>query len=345
MRLTNLLLTTLLLFVSVFARSQKSNEFTVLQWNVWQEGTMVPGGYDAIVNEIVRLKPDFVTFSEVRNYNKTNFTARVCASLKEKGLSYYSFYSYDSGLLSKHPITDSSTIFPIQNDHGTIYKMKTTVGKQVCAVYTAHLDYLNDTYYEVRGYDGNNWHKMEAPLTDVPTILERNNLSLRDDAIRAFIKDAQKEIEEGNWIFLGGDFNEPSHFDWIETTKDSADHHEVVVPWPVTTLLHEAGFKDSYREKYPNPVTHPGYTYPSDNLALPPNKITWTPDADERDRIDYIFYYPRKGLHLKEAAILGPKTSIRRSQRVAESGQDVFIEPLGVWPTDHKAVWVNFQMR
>ena len=123
MRLTNLLFTTLLLFVSVFARSQKSNEFTVLQWNVWQEGTMVPGGYDAIVNEIVRLKPDFVTFSEVRNYNKTNFTARVCASLKEKGLSYYSFYSYDTGLLSKHPITDSLTVFPEKDDHGSIYRL------------------------------------------------------------------------------------------------------------------------------------------------------------------------------------------------------------------------------
>lgn len=92
-------------------------------------------------------------------------------------------------------------------------------------------------------------------------------------------------------------------------------------------------FKDSYREKYPNPVTHPGYTYPSDNLALPPNKITWTPDGSGARSYCYIFYYPRKGLHLKEAAILGPKTSIRRSQRVAESGQDVFIEPLGVWPT------------
>ena len=118
-----------------------------------------------------------------------------------------------------------------------------------------------------------------------------------------------------------------------------------MVPWPVTTLLHEAGFKDSYREKYPNPVTHPGYTYPSDNLALPPSKITWTPDADERERIDYIFYYPRKGLHLKDMAILGPKTSIRKSQRVTESGQDVFIKPLGVWPTDHKAVWINFRIR
>ena len=43
MRLTNLLFTTLLLFVSVFARSQKSNEFTVLQWNVWQEGIKKQG--------------------------------------------------------------------------------------------------------------------------------------------------------------------------------------------------------------------------------------------------------------------------------------------------------------
>ena len=48
-------------------------EFTVLQWNIWQEGTMVPGGYEAIVDEIIRLRPDFVTLSEVRNYNNTNF--------------------------------------------------------------------------------------------------------------------------------------------------------------------------------------------------------------------------------------------------------------------------------
>lgn len=97
MRLKRLLLPAILLLVSVFVKAQKSNEFTVLQWNVWQEGTMIPGGYDAIINEIVRLKPDFVTFSEVRNYNKTNFTARVCASLQEKGLKYYSFYTYDTG--------------------------------------------------------------------------------------------------------------------------------------------------------------------------------------------------------------------------------------------------------
>lgn len=45
----------------------RSEEFTILQWNIWQEGTKVKGGYDAIVEEIVRLKPDFVTLSEVRD--------------------------------------------------------------------------------------------------------------------------------------------------------------------------------------------------------------------------------------------------------------------------------------
>ena len=70
---------------------------------------MVPGGYDAIVDEIERLRPDFVTFSEVRNYHGIRFCDRIVASLRERGLEYYSFYSYDSGLLSRHPITDSTT--------------------------------------------------------------------------------------------------------------------------------------------------------------------------------------------------------------------------------------------
>ena len=62
----------LLLAAFIGVKAQESDEFTVLQWNIWQEGTKVKGGYDAVVNEIVRLKPDFVTFSEVRNYNNVS---------------------------------------------------------------------------------------------------------------------------------------------------------------------------------------------------------------------------------------------------------------------------------
>ena len=70
----------LLLIASIAAKSQEQSEFTVLQWNIWQEGTKVTGGYDAIVDEIIRLKPDFVTFSEVRNYNNTIGFATVSSN-------------------------------------------------------------------------------------------------------------------------------------------------------------------------------------------------------------------------------------------------------------------------
>ena len=67
----------LLLFVlSQLTATGASETFRLLQWNIWQEGTSVKGGYEAIVNEIARLRPDFVTFSEVRNYHQSNFTAK-----------------------------------------------------------------------------------------------------------------------------------------------------------------------------------------------------------------------------------------------------------------------------
>jgi len=40
------------------------------------------------------------------------------------------------------------------------------------------------------------------------------------------IKDARKE--KGNIILLGGDFNEPSHLDWKENTKNLWDHNGTV---------------------------------------------------------------------------------------------------------------------
>ena len=106
---------------------QAGERFTVLQWNIWQEGTVVPGGYDAIVNEIVRLKPDFVTFSEVRNYHSTRFCDRIVASLKERGETYHSFYSDDTGLLSRYPIADSTVVDPLHDDQGPVHRQLTAI--------------------------------------------------------------------------------------------------------------------------------------------------------------------------------------------------------------------------
>lgn len=321
----------------------KPVEFTVLQWNIWQEGTQVEGGYAAIVDELVRLRPDFVTFSEVRNYHGTNFIARLTEDLRKRGETYYGFYSYDSGLLSRYPITDSLTVFPEKGDHGSIYRLRAEVDGRKVAVYTAHLDYLNDAYYDVRGYDGSTWQEIPIP-TSAEEVLRRNALSRRDEAIAAFLQQAARDEADGYCIILGGDFNEPSHLDWTEATRDLYDHHGLVIEWPQAKSLERAGYSDAFRVVYPNPLTHPGFTFPADNPDLDVKRLTWTPKADERDRIDYIFCKGKK-LKVKDCKIFGPEGSIAYNQRRPNEASDEFIAPLGVWPTDHKGLLVTFRLR
>lgn len=334
----------LLLWIFLCVRAQQKNEFTVLQWNIWQEGTQVKGGYDAIVDEIVRLKPDFVTLSEVRNYKNTCFCDRIVQSLKQRGETYYSFFSYDSGLLSRYPITDSLTVFPLKDDHGSIYKMISSIHEHRIAVYTAHLDYLNDAYYNARGYDGSTWKEIPIPQT-VCEVLQVNDASLRDDAIRNFIAEAKNDIAEGIIVILGGDFNEPSHLDWTRETKDLFDHHGLIVPWTVPLLLDNNGFVDTYRELYPDVLGYPGFTFPADNPQISVERLTWAPKADERDRIDYVFYHPHPAIELIDAVIFGPCSSIVNSKRMPEESKDRFLLPLGVWPTDHKGLLVTFRLK
>lgn len=317
--------------------------FTVLQWNIWQEGTQVQGGYDAIVNELVRLRPDFVTFSEVRNYKGVDFIAKLCGDLKQRGMTYYGFRSDDTGLLSLHPISHSATTFPLYNDHGSIYKLESEVCGRKIAVYTSHLDYLNDTYYEVRGYNGNSFREME-PLTDTTEILRRNALSMRDEAIAAFLAEAKKDEAEGRIVILGGDFNEPSVLDWTEATKNLYDHHGVVVQWPVTTALLHAGYTDCYRSVHPNVLTHPGFTFPADNELVPVKRLTWAPKSDERDRIDYLFY-KGEGVKVTSCSLFGPEGNIAYSKRVPLGTKENVVKPLGVWPTDHKGVLATFKVK
>ena len=333
----------LLLIIFSFSSCQKTETVKVLQFNIWQEGTVVENGFNAVADEIVRSDADFVTLSEVRNYHNTRFCDRIVEALKERGQTYYSFYTEDSGLLSRYPITDSSTVYPLNDDRGSIYRLVVKKGNQEFAVYTAHLDYRNCAYYDARGYDGNNWEKIE-PVSDLDSILVLNRASVRDDAIARFVSTAEKDKAAGRIVILGGDFNEPSHLDWTEATKDMRDHYGLVVPWDVSVILEKAGYKDAYREKYPDPVTHPGFTCPADCPDIDLKKLVWSPEADDRDRIDFIMYSPFEGLTLTDMTIVGPKGDILRGERATEKTADPIIAPLGTWPTDHKAVLATFQL-
>ena len=316
-----------------------------LQFNIWQEGTVVPDGFNAIVDEIIANKADIITFSEVRNYKNTRFNERIVTALKNKGFTYYVEYSYDSGILSKYPIQEFATIFPNKDDHGSSYKAIIQVDGKEIAVYTAHLDYLNAANYLTRGYDANSWKKLTAKSTSVSDILTVNLESKRDEAISGIIADAQKETAKGRFVFLGVDFNEPSFRDWKKDTRNLFDHNGLVIPWQNSLSLEKAGFVDAYRTLYPNVVTHPGFTFPAYNPHVDIGKLIWAPDADDRERIDFVYFMANKKLRLESVSIVGPSSSIVYGKPLEEKTLDPFIAPVGIWPTDHKAILATFTFK
>lgn len=105
----------------------------------------------------------------------------------------------------------------------------------------------------------------------------------RGSEIRLILSEIQPQISLRDSIplIVGGDFNSGSHLDWIEKTRSI--HKGYTMPWPVSTAMQKAGFRDSFREIHPDPLQTPGTTF-SDLFPL------WI-----KDRIDYI-YYTGKGL-------------------------------------------------
>ena len=144
---------------------------------------------------------------------------------------------------------------------------------------------------------------------------------------------------------MGGDFNEPSHLDWQDNTKNLFDHNGAIIHWDCSMMLCQAGFKDAYREKYPDPVLYPGFTFPAGNRVAEKaklEKLAWAPDVDERDRIDFIYYYPQQNLMLEDCILVGPSETVWKGKIEKSNSKDVFLTPTCVWPTDHKGNLATF---
>lgn len=330
---------------TVVCGSGSNRELKVLQFNIWSEGTAVEDGFNAIAENIIAVNPDLVTFSEVRNYNGVDFIAHLISKLKEHGFVYYGESSVSTGIISRYPILEQTVLYPYKNDQGSVLKATIEVEKRTIVLYSAHLDYKHYACYLPRGYSGSTWKKIENPITNADSILAANRKSFRKEAVSEIVTDAKKEIHKKHIVIIGGDFNEPSHLDWQENTKNLWDHNGAVVEWDCSKMLCDNDFLDTYRELYPDAVHYPGFTFPSDNPDAPISKLTWAPEADERERIDFIYYHPNENIALKDVRIVGPSSSIVRSKREEEQSKDRFILPAGVWPTDHKAVLAIFDLK
>ncbi|MBK1790689.1 endonuclease/exonuclease/phosphatase family protein [Persicirhabdus sediminis] len=342
----------LLLFMSTLCHANKA-EFSILQFNIWNEAHRVKDGIDHIATAIIESDADIIAFSEVRN-KKGDWHEKIIQKLAESGKTYHGkFGGGDVGLISRFPIIKTEVVFDkTKIDRGSIiaYHLELT-NKQELVVCSAHLDWKYYGLNLVRGYNGGtpkfkliDKDKDGVPdyELDVDKIISYNQSSYKGPAIKAFCDYAKSPQLKGKSIILAGDFNDGSHLDWIESTKDLYGHGGLVIPWKNSQKLKSNGFIDAYRELYPDPVTHPGITWPSPAYEQKPT--TWTPLSDERDRIDYI-YYRKLNLQAKDAFIVGPQESYQFNKLIKNTGQDQFICDEIHWPSDHKGVLVKFSFQ
>jgi len=343
------LLQILVLAFAVCVSCCAAEPLRVLQFNVWQEGTSVENGFEKICNVIIASKAHVVCFSEVRNYKDIDWTTRVVEALARKNQKFYGkFGGGDVGLVSVFPIEETKVVYDAtKGDSGSIvaWRLKRLTGERLI-VASAHLDYKHYGLNLIRGYNGGDpdWKIREAdangkpvPLTDAAAVLAFNNRSKRVEAIQSFLKSALEWENRNLPVVLCGDFNEGSHLDWTALAKNEFGHNGVVIEWPCTRLLAEAGFADAWRAIHADEVKRPGFTWPA---PVPGKKSTsWANKSDERDRIDFIF---AKGLKATGAWVVGPKKTICRDEPAADPDADSILLDELPWPSDHKAVLIQF---
>jgi Endonuclease/Exonuclease/phosphatase family len=217
-----------------------------------------------------------------------------------KRLGWYA--SPRTQIVSRYPLLD-----PPDAD-GTYVLVEVKPGK-VVAMSSIHLPSTPYGPYAVR--DGASAEKVLA--------LEEKT---RVPALTARLRSLDGVMKAGMPVFLVGDFNSPSQLDWTDAAAAKRDEVPYPLAWPAGALAEKAGFRDSYREAYPDPVAKPGFT--------------WTPGGPEdvknevHDRIDWVLVSgPAKTV---TSQIMGEK---------AYADTDIAVDP---FPSDHRGLVSTFSV-
>lgn len=267
----------------------------VFSWNIWHGGHRYGQavGLERLIETIKSTNPDVVGLIE------TYGSGAVIAD----SLGYY-FYliSANLSIMSRYPVEETIREFHPSNFGGVVLKL----GPDKKLVYlNTWLDYLPDVDASIRQEkkDAQTLIKEEGPTrhAEIKEILKK---------INPYLKNADHLP-----VIMAGDFNMGSHLDWTEETR--AIHYGLVVEWPESLEMLNAGFTDSYRKLHVNPLSNPGLTW----------GVRAAPTTDLyglRDRIDFI-YYKGKGLEPIESRVID-------------------YHPV-MFPSDHAALMTVFQLK
>eukprot|EP01133_Synstelium_polycarpum_P018589 gene18589-22242_t len=264
-------------------------QLKVMNYNIWHGGheTGKYVGPGRIAEVIKESGADVISMQETYGSG-----ARIADEL-----GYY-FYlrSTNLSIMSRYPIGE--TITGIQSFYNGGAHINLGAGKKVLFI----TNWLN--------YPFDYWDDLEKNVAiDSASWMEQQK---KENAgrLKQILEGVKGDIANDIPVIFCGDFNTGSHLDWTNATKHLNKGH--IMPFPTGILMENAGFKDSFRVLYPDPLKNRG--------------ITWSPQFKQyfKDRIDYI-YYKGNGL-------------VPLASKVFDTHK--------IWyPSDHGAVMTTFRLK
>ena len=274
----------------------------MMTMNTWIGGGEVHNGLNKIINAIKTSEVDIVGFQEGPDPGK------IVA--EQLGWHYYQNGEGNTSIISKYPILEMHDVNGVS---AVVVKIKLPSGK-VIIIANAHLYYAPYGPY---------WAMFEN-YSAIEIIKMENEI--RGKEIAQVLQKISQQTNHLTPVFLMGDFNSPSHLDWVKDTKEK--HNDFELKWPVTIQVEEAGLIDSYRAIYPDPVSMPGYTWsPVHTTEYPWGSYTYEP----QDRIDFIYFNGNVKVIDSNVFVVGEPQAFGNHQE-------------NEWPSDHAAVISTFEI-
>ena len=290
---------------SAAAPAAEPVQVKIMSFNMWYGGEQVD--FNAVIEAIKKADADIVGLQEPDGN-----------TLKIAALAGYPYADVRRHIISKFPLFDSGVgerteegnpLYSIASvDSNTVHAWAQVVPGKVIAIANTHL--TSDPYGPELVRDGKT----------LAEIIQNENDTRVPDA-QALADGLSGLAKSGVPVFLTGDFNSPSYLDWTEAVAKVRPAVKFPVEWPVSKLIADSGFTDSFRAVHRDPVKNPGLTW---TAGYPHPYVR---DNETFDRIDFIW----------EA-----NAQTVSSEIVGEAGNPEVSIPITPWPSDHRAVVSTF---
>jgi len=240
-----------------------------------------------------------------------------------KGVAGHHNVTYaDNAIITKHSI-DNSTLFEVVWGIGATITLSPLHQRRINFV-AMHLNYRAYGPYAANNKAVRTEAHLRRSEHNLAGLGRQQNMEelLRHTQFQAFLNETDAVP-----TMIAGDFNTPSHLDWVEENRHL--HGGWVFEWPCTKMLEGAGFTDSFRHIHPNVTAVPGLTWSPVAKNTGP-EWDWLLE-EPQDRVDFIFY--KGGMNAVESEMYSGGVELQPVPNHVHND----------YPSDHSALYTLFE--